>query len=105
MTKVVIDVIYGFFQNIVYLICHPIFILLEAMLDQIPGYDSLLNIMNIVFDTYIFPFTYWFASIIPPRSLEVILLELSVLMLFITIALPVQIVFRVLKLIKKIPLA
>lgn len=104
MAKTLFKVLFGFLNLLASTIFGPIFQLLDALLLGL-NFDSFVNNFLSVLDTYVVPFTVWFLEQIPPMTLSVIILEVTFTVSFFALSFSINIILKILKLIKKLPVA
>lgn len=104
MAKVFIGVIYALFNLLANTIFSPIFTLMDALILGL-NLDPFVDVFTSVLQTYVTPYVGWFLVQIPPQTLSVIALGIGFTISFFAISFSVNIILKVLKLIKKLPMA
>lgn len=104
MARILIEVIMNFFRYIVLGVFGPIFNVLDSLIAalQLNQYVSLFN--NIL-TQYVGPMVGFFFEFMGPHTVTIILLEITVTIGFYSIMIATTFFLKVLKLIKKLPLA
>lgn len=104
MAKVFIGVVYAIFNLVANHIFGPIFTLLDTLILGL-GIDGFISNFTNVLQLYITPYVGWFLIQIPPVTLNVIAMAIGFYISFYVISFSVNIILKVLKLIKKLPMA
>lgn len=104
MAKAFISVLYALFNLLAQTIFGPIFTAMDTILIGL-NFDGPLAIFTTVLETYVSPFVAWFLVQIPPFTLSVITLGIAFYISFYALSFSVNIILKLLKLIKKLPMA
>lgn len=104
MAATILQVFINFLNLLAGHIFGPLFTLTDSLWDLIQ-LTPYLDRFNIFIQTYVAPFIAYFMDAIPPLSLSVIILELTVSLFIFNLSLAVHIGLKALKLMKKLPLA
>lgn len=104
MAKVFIGVIYAVFNLVANHLFGPIFTLLDTLIIGLNIEPFISNFTNIL-QLYVTPFVGWFMVQIPPFTLSVIVMAIGFYISFYALSFAVNIILKVLKLLKKLPMA
>ena len=91
----------SFAQGTINLVFGPLFALINPILENL-GITTPLTIFNNIMTTYVMPSVGFFCEFIPPKTLEVICMELVITIAFWTIMFTIHETSKVLRLVKKV---
>lgn len=104
MAKVLIDVLYGFLHNIIGLFIFPIYTLIDSLLDYL-HLTNYIHLFQAILTDYIAPLVGFIFEFMGPNTITVLILEFTVTILFYGIMMTTTWIIKVLKLVKKLPMA
>lgn len=104
MGSAILQVFIDFLNLLAAHIFGPLFAVIDSLWDVIE-LTPYINNFNTFIQTYVAPFISYFLDAIPPLTLSVIVLELTVTLFIFNLSLAVHIGLKALKLMKKLPLA
>ena len=104
MSNVLIQVIYNLFHAICSTFLGPVFQGIDGLLTNLQ-LSSYVTLFNNVLSTYVAPLVGFFFEFMGPLTISVIVLEFTVYVAYFGITMSVTWVLKVLKLLKKLPLA
>lgn len=104
MAKVLVSVIYGFLHTLGGAFLFPLYTLIDTLLETL-NLTNYVHLFQNILTTYIAPLVGFFFQFMGPNTISVIMLEFSVTILYFGIMLSTTFVIKVLRIIKKLPLA
>lgn len=104
MSKIIIEVLLTFIKGLVSTFLGPVFSAIDGLVSGL-GLTSYIDMFNNVLYSYIAPFVGFFFEFMGPITISVLLLEFTVFVAYYTITMGITWILKVLKVIKKFPMA
>lgn len=104
MIAAILNGLIGFFNSLLGTFFGPLFNVFDSLLDVLNLTPTIEEFNTFLID-YVAPFLSFFWNFLTPKAMNVILLELTVTLFFFNISLVTHVGLKILKLIKKLPLA